>query len=113
MDDLVFAWRADVCELYFDAADLLAMIEIEFRAASAAFARYNEKINKLTQSRNSLEVTAQKTSGSGSGRSERWGANPTLLNRPKLSSTHQPMLDASATLSMRLFRSSLQYATYL
>jgi len=54
MDDAVFGWRAEMCSLYFDAADLLAMIEVEYRAATAAYGRYQDKVRKLQTSSNTI-----------------------------------------------------------
>jgi hypothetical protein len=58
MEEALYAWRADACELYFDAMELLAMVEVEYKAASAAYAKYQEKVKKLTESKNSLDRIA-------------------------------------------------------
>jgi hypothetical protein len=54
MDDAVYGWRAEVCALYFDAADLLAMTDVEYRAATVAYARFKDKVAKLQASPNSI-----------------------------------------------------------
>jgi hypothetical protein len=54
MDRYLYDWRAETCALYFEAADLLAMTDLEYRAADAAFARYNDKVRKLQASKNNL-----------------------------------------------------------
>lgn len=50
MQTLLYEWRAVACEMYFDAADLFIMVEIEYRAAVAAYDQYQSKIKKLQQS---------------------------------------------------------------
>ena len=52
------AWRANVCLLFSDSVDLLAMVDIEYRAASAAYARFTEKTKKLQQSDESIDRVA-------------------------------------------------------
>jgi hypothetical protein len=51
-------WRANVCLLFSDSVDLLAMVDIEYRAASAAYARFTEKTKKLQQSNKSIDRVA-------------------------------------------------------
>lgn len=51
-------WRANVCLLYSDSVDLLAMVDIEYRAASAAYARFTEKAKKLQDSSKSIDRIA-------------------------------------------------------
>ncbi len=51
-------WRAEVCLLFSDSVDLLAMVDIEYRAASAAYARFVEKTKKLQQSNKSIDRIA-------------------------------------------------------
>lgn len=58
MDDFVYAWRARICELYFDGVDLFAMVDIEYKAASAAYKKYEQKVQKLQQSSSSLDRIA-------------------------------------------------------
>jgi hypothetical protein len=60
VDDDMYSWRAEVCLLYFDGADLLGMTDVEYRAAAAAYARYNEKVRKLEQSKHSVDQVAGK-----------------------------------------------------
>ena len=57
----MYAWRAAVCALYFDAADLLGMTDIEYHAATAAFAHYNEMVQKLVQSKHGIDQVAGKS----------------------------------------------------
>jgi hypothetical protein len=61
MDGTMYEWRAEVCLLYLDAANLLAMTDVEYRAAKAAFARYNEKVQKLVQSKHQIDYVAGKS----------------------------------------------------
>ena len=58
MEDKVYQWRAEICDLYFDAADLLIMIEIEYRAADAAYKRYTTKVDKLQRSTKPMDRIA-------------------------------------------------------
>lgn len=58
MDDYVYTWRARTCELNFDGVDLFAMVDIEYKAASAAYKTYEQKVQKLQQSKNSLDRIA-------------------------------------------------------
>jgi tetratricopeptide (TPR) repeat protein len=60
VEDDMYAWRGETCALFYDAVDLLAMVEIEAGAASAAFARYTEKVAKLQKSKNSIDYVAGK-----------------------------------------------------
>lgn len=58
MDEAVYTWRARTCELYFDGLDLFAMVDIEYKAASAAYNKYEQKVQKLQQSSNSIDRIA-------------------------------------------------------
>jgi hypothetical protein len=40
-------WRAEAALQYFDASELFAMVEVEYRAATAAYKKYQEKLKKL------------------------------------------------------------------
>lgn len=51
-------WRAKVCLLFSDSVDLLAMVDIEYRAASAAYARFTAKTKKLQQSTKQMDQVA-------------------------------------------------------
>jgi tetratricopeptide (TPR) repeat protein len=52
------AWRAEACLLFSDSVDLMAMVDIEYRGASAAYARFTEKTKKLQQSNKSIDRVA-------------------------------------------------------
>jgi hypothetical protein len=58
MDGFVYTWRARICELYFDGVDLFAMVDIEYKAAVAAYKKYEQKVQKLQQSSSSLDRIA-------------------------------------------------------
>jgi hypothetical protein len=55
----LFAWRAHACELYFDAVELLAMVEVEYRTAAEAMARYDAKMKKLQNSTKAIDTVAR------------------------------------------------------
>lgn len=54
----LYEFRAVAAELYVDAADLLAMVELEARAAAEAHRRYTEKVKKLQESKKSIDRVA-------------------------------------------------------
>jgi hypothetical protein len=54
----LYLWRAEVCGLYFDAVELLAMAEVECRAAAAAMASYNRRLKQLQNSDKPLDRIA-------------------------------------------------------
>lgn len=56
----LYEWRAAVCEVYFDAVDLLAMVDVEYRGAAAAMDRYNAKIKKMNESKQPIDRIAGK-----------------------------------------------------
>jgi tetratricopeptide (TPR) repeat protein len=58
MDGFVYTWRARNCELYFDGVDLFAMVDIEYKAASAAYKKYQQKVQKLQQGSSPLDRIA-------------------------------------------------------
>ncbi len=51
-------WRAEACLLYSDSVDLLAMVDIEYRAAAAAYGRFTDKVKKLQASKKSIDRVA-------------------------------------------------------
>jgi hypothetical protein len=58
MDGFVYTWRARICELYFDGVNLFAMVDIEYKGAVAAYNKYQQKVQKLQQSKSSLDRIA-------------------------------------------------------
>ncbi|MGL4324572.1 MAG: hypothetical protein ACRCTD_11100 [Beijerinckiaceae bacterium] len=60
MDEGVMVVRTNAIELYFDAVALLAMVDIEFRAASEAYGRFKSKVDKLQKSSSQLNNVAGK-----------------------------------------------------
>lgn len=60
MAEEVAAWRAEIGRLFFDAVGLLAMVEVEYRAAAAAMKSFNEKMQRLQQSDKNIDKVAGK-----------------------------------------------------
>jgi hypothetical protein len=58
IDANVYEFRALVADLYFDAADLHVMVDIEARAAAEAYRRYSEKVRKMQESKSALDRIA-------------------------------------------------------
>lgn len=52
--------RADAIELYADAQALMTMVEIEYKAAVEAYARFTKRVAKLQGSKKSIDVIAGK-----------------------------------------------------
>lgn len=51
-------FRGQLAALFFDALDLLAMVDTEARAAEAAYKRYQAKVNKLTGGKAAIDRVA-------------------------------------------------------
>lgn len=107
MDDYMYVWRGQACELYFDGIDLFAMINIEYKAATAAYKKYQQKVQKLQQSSKSID----KIAGYGAEQKRQWewyererdqmagrsgGASPEAVRDPSVHAGRQRDSVASA-----------------
>lgn len=61
IEQMVFALQANACELYEDSIELAAMVDIEYRAAKAAYKKFTDKVQKLEKSKKSIDVVAGKS----------------------------------------------------
>lgn len=77
----LYTWRASWCDLYYDAADLLVMVDLEYRAASAAYKRYQQKVQRLQKSSKTIDrvagLAAEKK------RQEEWALRVSRRNAPE------------------------------
>lgn len=56
----LLAWRGRICDLYFGVLELFVMVDIEYRAAAAAMASFNGKMQKLQSSKKNIDYVAGK-----------------------------------------------------
>ena len=77
----LYTWRASWCDLYFDTADLFVMVDLEYRAASAAYKRYQQKVQRLQKSSKSIDRVAGL--GAEKKRQEEWALRVSRGNAPE------------------------------
>jgi hypothetical protein len=111
MDDGMYVWRAQACELYFDGLDLFAMVDIEYKAATAAYKKYQQKVQSLQQSTKPIDVIAgygaerkrqyewlERVQDQRAGRSG--GASPEAVEDPSVHAGRQSDLVAATVASL-------------
>ncbi len=60
LDNDIYEWRANWCDLYLDSVQLLAMAEVEARASEAAMQRFEEKMKTLKSASNMGRIAASR-----------------------------------------------------
>lgn len=91
LDSAIYELRAGAAELFFDSVDLLALVQMEFQAASAAYVRFSEKVKKLTQSKSTVDQIAGR--GAEYQRQLAW-ADRVLANNPAADAVIDPSVYA-------------------